>query len=500
MPPVTRHPARELRPGRSRSAVPQPDHAARERALEAHGWTRAVRSGPVGQDVVVNGDGRRCDVTYVPVPADAAERDGLVEHLRGLAEEDEHLVTVRAVLESAEGELAVLTDHHPGLRLDELAAARGPFAAGEAVTVLVPVAQGLVTLHRSGRAHGALDARAVVVEPDGRAVLRVPLVPVPGTGPDDVRRLARLVVDLVPSAASAHPDAVGVDDPGESADLAALHAELVAALRDDPAARPAVGTFAARCFDAVEVRPVQMPDPARLVANALAPARARREETAETPSRTRASRRADRPVPSRPSTGARAGGTSTTRTGGPLARSGLGRGLVVLGGVVLGCLALVAVMTATGGDEPDAGPGRGAVPSQASTTDPVLVSDDPVLDPQDPVGAGRELTRRRLDLLTGGSGALDQVVVPGSPAEASDSALLAELADVDVVDATATVHDARPVGGTEGPAVQVEVDYAVSAHRQRTGDEEIEVPRTERTTVVLTVRWTDDGWRVSDVG
>ncbi|MBD8077536.1 hypothetical protein [Cellulosimicrobium arenosum] len=447
-------------------------------------------------------DGRTCDVSYVPVPHDVVDRERLVEHLHALMVEDEHLVTVRAVLESGSDELAVLTDHHPGLTLDELAAARRPLAAGEAVTVLVPVAQALVALHRADRVHGALGTRSVVLGPDGRAVVAVPLVPVAGTEADDVRDLAQLVVDLVPAPASSHPTFERAADPQEALRLDALHAELVEALRDDPRARPAAGTFAARCYDAAPPCPLEMPDPARLVANAFAPTGLRQTQAPG------AARRAER-----------GGARRRARTGSTRrAPEGLRRGLVVLAVVVAGCAVLVAGVRATS-DAPGAGPGAGSsatAPAPTSTSEPQTLADGPVLDPEDPVGAARELTQRRLDLLTGGEVELRQVVAAGSPAAETDAALVAELDGVDVLDARATVFDARPADpeeGADGGAVEgatgtagtdgtarVEVDYAITAHRQRTGDQEIQVPQTPRTTVVLTVRWTEDGWRVSQVG
>jgi hypothetical protein len=136
------------------------------------------------------------------------------------------------------------------------------------------------------------------------------------------------------------------------------------------------------------------------------------------------------------------------------------------------------------------------------------VDADAVLDPGDPAGAARALTALRLALLTEGTGDLSSVVVGGSSAEVRDTAVLEALDGVDVLDARAEVVDARlgedwspaPTGAGAAPTdAVVEVDYAVSAHRQRTDDSELHVPATPRTTVVLVLRWTDDGWRVAEV-
>src|SRR5690606_23065826 len=231
--------------------------------LVASGWTPRREPGAPGGVVASDATGAVCEVARVEVPAEPGARAALVEHLDALSQDHEHLAGVRGVLQAGESSLVVLVDHVDGLPLDELAGAREPFRAAEAVTVLVPVAQGLAALHRDARVHGGLDAACVRVTPGGRAVLRPPLAPATGTSADDVRDLARLVLGLVPPPASSHPSYAGPEDPAEARDLAALHAELAAALRDDPEARPAAGTFAARSYDAVEPRPVPLPEAAR---------------------------------------------------------------------------------------------------------------------------------------------------------------------------------------------------------------------------------------------
>ena len=118
-----------------------------------------------------------------------------------------------------------------------------------------------------------------------------------------------------------------------------------------------------------------------------------------------------------------------------------------------------------------------------------------------------QVTVRHLGLVTGRGGDLSAVVVPSSPAEATERALLAELEGVEVLGAQVEVLAVRraagpataPDPGTTPVDVEVEVDYTVGAHRQRSGGGEIQVPDTPRTTVVLALRWTDAGWRVEDV-
>ncbi|WP_426308894.1 hypothetical protein [Cellulosimicrobium sp. E-16] len=455
--------------------------------LSAAGWSVRRDPGAPGGAVAHDDAGSVCEVARLDVPEGPGLRAALVEHLRALSEDHEHLVAVRGVVEAGESSLVVLTDHVDGLRLDELAAAREPFLAAEAVTVLVPVAQGLARLHRDGRAHGSLEASSVVVTSSGRAVLRPALAPARATAADDVRDLARLVLDLVPPPASSHPSSPVTADPVEARDLAALHAELAVALRDEPSARPAAGTFAARCYDAVEPRPVVMPDAARLVAGAFG------------------GRRTVRPGAGVPtaSRGTVRGGTRTGGRGARARRRRVARAVGTSLAILVGCAALVVLLVVLGPSR-TAAPGGEPSPSTA-TTEPDAGT-RAVLDRDDPSGAARALTARRLALLTEGAGDLSSVVVEGSSAEARDAAVLEALDGVDVLDARAEVFDARlgedwspaPAGAVPTDAV-VEVDYAVSAHRQRTDDGELHVPATPRTTAVLVLRWTDDGWRVAEV-
>ncbi|MET3975606.1 hypothetical protein [Cellulosimicrobium sp. 4261] len=500
-----------------RPRPPGPSLADLGPVLAAAGWALRREPGAVGGTVACDAAGTACEVALLTVPEDPGERAALVEHLRGLGEEHEHLAVVRGVVAAGESSLAVLLDHVGGLRLDELAAAREPLRAGEAVTVLVPVAQALTALHREGRSHGRLDATSVVVTSGGRVVLRPPLAPTTASTADDVRDLARTVLGLVPPPATSHPAHAAPLDADEARALAALHAELAVALRDEPAARPAVGTFAARCYDAVGPRPIAMPDAARLVAGALAGRRKppsvvprRRvagDEVAAPPGRRGA--RAPRRVPERPGRGAPLSGLRRGARAGAHSRPPdrrrlwTGRTAVLVGcaGLVAAVVVALAVVTPWPSPARDDGP---ATTRTASAEDPVT---DPTLDRADPLGAARTLTGRRLELLTDGSGDLSAVVVAGSPAEARDAELLAALAGVDVVGARAEVGDARyaepgtpPVvgAGEDAGDATVAVDYAIAAHSQRTASGEVQVPATPRTTVVLVLRWTDAGWRVAE--
>ncbi|MFJ1512745.1 hypothetical protein [Cellulosimicrobium funkei] len=484
--------------------------------LAAAGWSLRREPGAVGGMVACDAAGTVCEVALLTVPEDPGERAALVEHLRGLGEEHEHLAMVRGVVAAGGSSLAVLLDHVGGLRLGELAAAREPLRAGEAVTVLVPVAQALTALHREGRSHGRLDATSVVVTSGGRVVLRPPLAPTAASTADDVRDLARTVLGLVPPPATSHPAHAAPSDPDEARALAALHAELSVALRDEPAARPAVGTFAARCYDAVEPRPIAMPDAARLVAGALAgrrtppsvlPGRRVAGDEVAAPAGRRGARTVRR-VPDRPWRGASLSGLRRGARAGAHARPPDRRRLWTgrTTAVLVGCAGLVAaVVVALAVVTPWPSPARDDRPTTTRTAAAVDPPSDPTLDRADPLGAARTLTTRRLALLADGAGDLSAVVVAGSPAEARDAELLAALDGVEVVGARAEVGDARyaepgtpPVvgAGEDAGDATVAVDYAIAAHSQRTASGEVQVPATSRTTVVLVLRWTDAGWRV----
>jgi hypothetical protein len=158
-----------------------------------------------------------------------------------------------------------------------------------------------------------------------------------------------------------------------------------------------------------------------------------------------------------------------------------------------------------------------------------------------PVTAAVELTHRRARVLTGGDadGLLD-VVRRGSSAHAADVALLEGLGDAgvrleglvatevtgqrlhgasaEVTGASPTPAAAarvgRPVTGAaraptdasagesvEPPAerVDVSVTSGLSAHRRLTPAGVVDVPAQPPRTVVLTLVWTSDGWRVEQV-
>ena len=131
---------------------------------------------------------------------------------------------------------------------------------------------------------------------------------------------------------------------------------------------------------------------------------------------------------------------------------------------------------------------------------------DPVADPGRPVQAAVVLTRVRADVLaTGDPARLDAVEVRGAPAHLADVALLDRLrAAGDRIDGlTLRVDDAEPSTGaaTATRDVAVVVTSAASAYRVLGPDGAVErtVPASPARTVRLLLRWTPEGWRVTDV-
>lgn len=108
-----------------------------------------------------------------PFGEDGTE-EGMRRELRILSVlEHEHLVRAHAVVRWPDGDggLGLLLDYAPGGTLAELLAARGRLGAGEAVTVLTPVAQVLAYLHTRGFAHGDVSPGNVLFTAHGKPML-----------------------------------------------------------------------------------------------------------------------------------------------------------------------------------------------------------------------------------------------------------------------------------------------------------------------------------------
>ncbi len=485
--------------------------ASRGWRISDRGTSRGAAGIGVGSQVwaVVDDAGQQADLTLVPVPADHRERALVVDRLGVLRTLDhEHLAAIDEIVEGDPGHLGVLTRRPRGTGLDLFARCRGPLSAGEAVTLVVPLAQALAALHHAGQTFGAIGRADVTVGPDGRTVLRAPLDVSTVSPAEDVRALAALVTGLVPPPATLHAGvrgAVGPEDGKDAAALAALHAELAAAQRADPRGRPEAGTFAALCYEAALPVPLVLPDPARLAAAAIAErsdprgprvARAGDGDGAGLPSRHEAvvgrsgARTGARPrlhvrvstvhEGGTPAPGTRAArqarSTGRARRGGePAGRAvltarrpvghdrrrgsaGRSRGprhpAFVAALVLAACAALAGGGLALRSWAGDASGSRDLAHAGAARDDRVDGrGTDSTRRHDDPLAAAVELTERRVELLAGDR-ALAEVVAPGSPAEQVDAALLTRIDDSGVVveGARAEVLDARRTA-TAGPDV-----------------------------------------------
>lgn len=425
-------------------------------------------------------------LTEIPVPADAAAREALLQRVRVLAATSHpHLVPVTGADLRPEGVLEVRRAGGEAADLATVLAVRGALTPPEAAGVLVCVAQALAALHGAGLVHGPLDPRDVLLDTGGTAALRPRLeagAPDDRGTADDVHAAARLAAELVGRR----------DDDSATA----LRAVLAAALAPDPHVRPEAGTLAAWAHDAVEPVPVRLPEPAALAAAALGgvrPAGSPRPgdlaDRAVAPRRRRAFAGTTTPAAGRDGLGTRPAGATRRRSSGrtgPLLRTASG-----VGAVVVAVVALTAVAMQLRG--PQAPVVEAVGTTDAPTASVVAGADDtagPTLDRTDPEGAAAELTRRRVDVLAAtGSDAEDlaEVSAVGSPAFAADAALLERIrAQGGAPGGTAVVvHGTELVARPATERAEVAVTYALGTD--------------ERRTATLALVWTPDGWRVEGV-
>lgn len=423
-----------------------------EAALARVGFRPVDVAGTGWLAVALDGTDRRLELHVVPAALEghlAARAD----RLRALRHE--HLARLLDVIELSPGRLGLAVEHVAGLTLDQVRAARSPLTDGEAATVAIPVAGALGVLHDAGLVHGAVSASAVVLRPDGRPVLTDLRGALLGSGEAeaDVRRLVTTVVAQLPGE-DVHP-----------ADQPSLRGALV-----DLLTVPGLGAgqVVDRCYRVTEPAPLRLPDVRATGASAPA-TRARRD--------VRAGRDAGRRRRLRLSVAAAA---AVVLVVGGLA----GRHLLVSPAASVPGHADVVSAPVSGSRSTD--PGSSA--PEPAVTGP---GGSPVTDRGDPVAAATELSRLRAAAVgAGDAGALGAVEVADGPAHTADVLLLAghgpqEGLAADVQDAWLVADD-----GTRGSTTDVAVTAAMSS-ATRTGSP----PRT----VVLGLRWTDEGWRVWDV-
>ena len=490
--------------------------------------------------------GARVVVTELAIPAGAAGA-WLRERLDVLgALVHEHLAAIVDVVAlddlpaaTAQGasrdrcRCAVLLAEVPGVNLAVLLAARPPLSDGEAVTLVVPLAQALAALHDAGLVHGDVSPANVVVRPDGRPVLvdlLGALTAQAGSG-DGVGAVARGPGGRGSGGRGsggrgtpgfAAPEAERGDRPEPPGDvyavartvLAALAGGGAPALRDvlelacspDPAVRPSAIELPALCFAAAPPEPLSLPDAAVLARTTLAllatePSPRSAMTVRPSRSRHRESRRRRRAL-----VGAVAA-VGALAACGALASTLIARGPLeerATAGTTVGTTAgpTTASPTTPTGESP-AGP----------TADSLAVGTAPasglaaLRGSTDPVAAAVALTERRAVLLAAGDpDALAEIEVVGASAHTADLALLADLAEagVRIQGLEADVVSGRlvdPSAMKPAVRVRVEVRSSLTAHRRVTvdGATSTEVPAQPTRTVVLMLAWTTDGWRVADV-
>lgn len=465
-------------------------------ALAAAGY-RALAPGDDGALVAVALDGseRRVELHVLPADDTTRARVGAWRSVR-----HEHLVRVLEVVPLSPVEIGVFAEHLPGLSLARLCAARGPLSDGEAATLAIPVAQALEAMHAAGIQHGGVGPHSILIDADGRPVLAglgVALRHVPSASDEsaaDVRALLAAVLG---------PLAV----PGPGGGDGSL-GEALEDLVHEPA--PSAARVVDRCFRVAVPQPVRLPDPTgtgRDVAHDLASLRATARGDRVARARRRGAGAGPRGVPGglRPARDMASGPASGR---GPAGRPGLAR--VMLAGacaVVLAAAVTVTVLVAPWRATTDGGTAA-AAPGPAAGTQ--VTSAPARTDPRD---AAVALTQRRASLLAQGrAAALHEVEVVGSPAHEADTRLVAQLGgdrvsglEVSVTDVerlAAPTDDAAP-GDDAGPTddeVRVRVSSTTSAYERVAADGSRRAGGPAATsTVVLVLRWTDQGWRVWDV-
>jgi hypothetical protein len=108
-----------------------------------------------------------------------------------------HLLCPVDLLVDDEGDLVVVSDEPGGERLDTWARRRGPMAAGEAVTVLLPLLSAFAHLARRGTVLSCVGLEDVVLDDRGAPVLVDGRTAQPGTTPPRATDGAQALVEAV---------------------------------------------------------------------------------------------------------------------------------------------------------------------------------------------------------------------------------------------------------------------------------------------------------------
>ncbi|WP_241252495.1 protein kinase domain-containing protein, partial [Micrococcus sp. KRD153] len=130
-------------------------------APRAPGWepVRLLGAGAQAEVWLVE-DGRGVRAA-LKVPRAGAAPDALAAEAQAGRVAHPHLLRVLGVVETDRG-LGVLTEHRAAGTLQDMVQRVGPLSPGQAVTVLVPIAQALACLHREGVVHGDVSPANVL--------------------------------------------------------------------------------------------------------------------------------------------------------------------------------------------------------------------------------------------------------------------------------------------------------------------------------------------------
>jgi hypothetical protein len=342
-----------------------------------------------------------------------------------------HLERLLDVALDPDGRPCLLLERLTATTLADLVCAREPLDAGEAVTVLAPVAGALDAMHSSGVMHGTLRLRSVLFRESGAPVVRgfghASLIP-PGEAPAHLTRHEGVLLDrrALSSLVATVLESAGVVPGIPSIDEAA----------DDYGTR-----LADRLFELAEPRPLRLRRDAPGAERAL-PSRAALRLDPERPGRSQA--------PAATVSARRRHAAAPATAGAPLERGGAAsiaarinaharvrpRFWATAAGV--GVAVVLAAAVVPGGGSPPSPSGQGpsspagqasAVPGQASPPDgsplpPVAEESDPT-QVDDPLVALPALLEQRERCVRDASVlCLDLVAQPGSAAMEHDTALI----------------------------------------------------------------------------
>ncbi|GAA1261422.1 protein kinase domain-containing protein [Oryzihumus leptocrescens] len=426
----------------------------------------------------------------------------------------EHVVRLHDAVPLADGGLALVLDLADGGSLARVVAGRGHLSAGEAVTVLTPLAGALAQLHEAGVVHADVSPANVLFTREGKPMLAdLGVARLAGEDPGFRHGTPGYVAPEVVDGASATP----------AADVHALGAlgwlALTGAVPPPPAVRPPLATLGTGAPEALVglVERCLAPDPAdrpsareaAVAAYAAAPAEPVRLATGEDPAgdlthRLRAQAAADpvTPVPSRWRRAAsrlppalrgvpgrsRGKGTTVSTGAATSAAAPRRRRAWALPGVALLAVALLVA--------------SGAWAATRHTAPAARVSGGVVQDRQAPVHAPHELLQQLADRRAAAwtardPAALAAVDAPGSPALHTDVAhvgtLLSRHASYRGLRLTVRAASGTLAGTTA--TLRARVDTAAYVVVEDGGATRSR-PAVAGPALTFTLAWTGQGWRI----